>query len=298
MSEPGYVISRLSKSWVKVANRPGEWRRITVGGEGKALDGDVASKVRRSVQRSRQLRQNGDRRPERGSRGADAVREYRDALAEAKALRAGARAAGRVPSGSQADEAERVLRSRRAYANRSARNESKRARQARRSSPEAMLDRHRRQQRAEYENVRLSRRQGLQLLVLPATSVVAAEEAMSKSSSREADAVLGGASGLAASTAGMTAAGFSAKKGVARLRYERLKDDPEQAAKERRVWDEHKRAHAKDWDTSRKFRRYPKEIAEWRLQRALGWKNHPAVAGGVAVGSAAAGAKWGWSRGD
>ena len=110
------------------------------------------------------------------------------------------------------------------------------------------------------------------------------------------DTALGATAGTAAGAGAVTFGGQAAK---ATLKNRRAKRG--ESPRERAIWAKHVNTHGgrkvqgktNIWQA---YAKYPKELPDWRGQRALAFKNRPAVSVGLAGIGTAAGAKYGYDR--
>jgi hypothetical protein len=105
-------------------------------------------------------------------------------------------------------------------------------------------------------------------------------------SEKAKDAALGGAAGASLTYAGSNVAGQTAK-GTLKARRAKRGESPHEA----RIWREHKAKYGNKGHQA--YLKYPKELPDWKLQRALAVKNKPIVAGALLAGGTAAGAAYG-----
>lgn len=102
------------------------------------------------------------------------------------------------------------------------------------------------------------------------------------------DVALGATAGAAGTYAASNVVGQSAKITLKERRARRGT-----SPREEKIWAEHTEKHGKG---QKAFAKYPKELPDWRGQRALAFKNNPKVAAGIMVAGTAAGAAYGAKR--
>jgi hypothetical protein len=109
------------------------------------------------------------------------------------------------------------------------------------------------------------------------------------SKAKKKDVALGATAGAAGTYATTNVTGQAIKIGLKERRAARGT-----SPREEKIWAEHKAKHPKGGHQM--FVRYPKELPDWKLQRALAVKNKPVVAGALLAGGTAAGAAYGAKR--
>ena len=163
----------------------------------------------------------------------------------------------------------------------------------------------RRAKQAEFKASRYDRRTGQKALSLghhlkaagdlPAKTAVAAvvgggalyalnKEKVSKAEKK--DVALGATAGAAGTYVASNVAG-QGLKATLKERRARRGESPREAA----IWRQHKAKYGNK--SAKAYAKYPRELPDWRLQRALAVKNNPKVAAATLVAGTAAGAAYG-----
>lgn len=118
----------------------------------------------------------------------------------------------------------------------------------------------------------------------------------SKKKDQAVDTALGATAGTAAGAGAVTFGGQAAKITLKNRRAKRG-----ESPREKQIWAQHAAKHGGrkvkgKTNIWRSYQNYPKELPDWKAQRALAFKNRPAVSLGLAGLGTAAGAKYGYDR--
>lgn len=300
-------LGEVSKSLIRTPGGGAAYRPLTRlnPATGKHESAGISRAVRRTVTRDQRVRAAGGVPQAPGGRGAEAKAQYLADRAQAKANRVGHfRATGSPQHGSQAEEMGRI-QTRRRYAESDAqRGENLAARRTRRKEESYVKERNK-----EYNDVKMSTFQrrwlgGSAAVAVPGAGVAyhqAHKQPQKVGKALDKDEAIaatgGGVAGLAGSNLAYTAGGYAAKKHIARRRRDFLINNPEQREPQKKAWKAHLKSHGyarmSDVPMNQRVKvkwTTPKNIHDWKLDRALAFKNKAAteigVKGAAGVGGA------------